>query len=299
MVCESSEDDDRAAVEPDDEQERLPGPATDGPPRHHECRAESADGRRRAQQAEARRPDLEDVLREHGKQRDRPTEQDSEQVERDGAEQHRRAANEAHSTEHAREIGRRAPDRVTPSPQEQRRKQRDHGEPGRNPVDQLGVQREQEAADRRADDHRGLEDDRAEGERPDEDLAGHEGRRQGTRCRCSERRRDPRGEREQEERPCLVRAGARDAEQPEHDHDLERDGDRKQRASRKAVGEVSCREREERQRNEHREPDQPEVERIAPHGVHLPADRDERHLDREARREQDAEVENEVAVPER
>jgi hypothetical protein len=57
--------------------------------------------------------------------------------------------------------------------------------------------------------------------------------------------------------------------------------------------------RVERQRNEHREPDEPEVERIAPHGVHLPADRHERHLDREARREQDAEEEHEVAVPER
>ncbi len=59
------------------------------------------------------------------------------------------------------------------------------------------------------------------------------------------------------------------------------------------------RESEERERDEHGEPDEAEIERVAPHGVHLPPDRDERHLDREARREQDAEEEDEVAVPER
>ena len=46
-------------------------------------------------------------------------------------------------------------------------------------------------------------------------------------------------------------------------------------------------------------PDEPEVERIAVDRVHLPADRDERHLDREARRQHDAEEEHEIAMPER
>ena len=59
------------------------------------------------------------------------------------------------------------------------------------------------------------------------------------------------------------------------------------------------RQSEEWQRHEHREPDEPEIERIAADGVHLPADRDERHLDGDGRRSGDAEKEDEVAVPER
>ena len=55
--------------------------------------------------------------------------------------------------------------------------------------------------------------------------------------------------------------------------------DREQRAAREAVGQVPGRQGEERQRDEHRQPDEPEVERVAPHRVDLPADRDERHLD--------------------
>ena len=106
-------------------------------------------------------------------------------------------------------------------------------------------------------------------------------------------------EREEEERPRLVRAAARDGEQAEHDRGLERDRDREQRSSWKAVCQMPGRQGQERQRDEHRQPDETEVERVAPHGVHLPADRDEGHLDREPRREHDAEEEDEVAVSER
>jgi hypothetical protein len=62
---------------------------------------------------------------------------------------------------------------------------------------------------------------------------------------------------------------------------------------------MARREREERQRDEHREPDEPEVERIAMDGVHLPPNRDEAHLDRERSRDRRDDVEREVAVPER
>ena len=161
------------------------------------------------------------------------------------------------------------------------------------------MQREQQAAERRPADHRGLEDDRALRERAHEDRAWDERRRQGARGRRPERRRDTRAEREQEEGPRLARTGMRDAQQADHHRDLDRDRDREQRAAREAVGEMPCRQRQERQRDEHRQPDEAEVERIAPHGVHLPADRDERHLEREARREHDAEEEDEVPVPER
>ena len=77
------------------------------------------------------------------------------------------------------------------------------------------------------------------------------------------------------------------------------DRDCNDRAARRAVGEVPCRQREDRQRDEHREPDEPEVERVARDLVELPADRDERHLDREPGRNRRDEVEDEVAMRER
>ena len=65
------------------------------------------------------------------------------------------------------------------------------------------------------------------------------------------------------------------------------------------VGEVAGGEREQRQRQEHREADDPEVEWVAMDRVHLPPDRDERHLDREGGRDRRADVEREVPVLER
>ena len=57
-------------------------------------------------------------------------------------------------------------------------------------------------------------------------------------------------------------------------------------APRQAVGELPGRQREERQRQELHEPDEPEVERVAVDRVDLPADRDGEHLRREAVREE-------------
>ena len=111
--------------------------------------------------------------------------------------------------------------------------------------------------------------------------------------------RDTRREREQEERPRLVAPRSRDAQQPTITAVSSAIAIAEQRAAWKAVGQMPGRQGQERQRDEHRQPDETEVERVAPDGVHLPADRDERHLDREARREHDAEEEHEVAVPER
>ena len=136
-------------------------------------------------------------------------------------------------------------------------------------------------------------------ERAHEDLARHERRRQRTPCRSAERRCDTRAEREREERPRLVGTGPRHGEQAERDDGVDRDRDREHRTPREAVGEMPCGQREQRQRDEHGEPDEPEIERVAADRVHLPADRDERHLDRDRGRDSDAEEEDEVAVPER
>ena len=66
-----------------------------------------------------------------------------------------------------------------------------------------------------------------------------------------------------------------------------------------AVGELSRRQREDRQRHELREPDEPEVERVAVDRVHLPADRDGEHLRREPVRERRRPEQREVALLER
>ena len=161
------------------------------------------------------------------------------------------------------------------------------------------MQREQKPADRRADDHGGLEDDRPQGQRAHEDLARHERRCHGPGGGCAEGRGDTCPEREQEERPRLVGTCAGDGEQPEHHRDIDTGCDREQRPPWEPIRQVPGRQGEEWQRNEHREPDEAEIERIASNGIDLPADRDERHLDGEPRRQHDAEEEDEIAVPER
>ncbi len=53
---------------------------------------------------------------------------------------------------------------------------------------------------------------------------------------------------------------------------------------------------QQRQGDEHREADEPEIERVAADRVDLPADGDERHLDGDSRRDRGDEEEDEVAV---
>ena len=115
--------------------------------------------------------------------------------------------------------------------------------------------------------------------------------------RRTERGGDARPEREEVERPGLVGARPRHGEQADRHDRVERDRHREHGAPRVPVGEVSCRECEQRQRQEHREPDEAEVERIAIDRVDLPPDRDERHLDRERGRHRGDDVEREVPIP--
>ncbi len=94
---------------------------------------------------------------------------------------------------------------------------------------------------------------------------------------------------------------------PRNGHDEEGRGDervdddreRVEAPARESVGEVARRNREQKQRQELGEPDEPEVERILANRVHLPPDGDRRHRHREARGDERHPEEREVAVPER
>ena len=91
-----------------------PRAAPDREPRDRERGGERAHGRSRAEEPEPDRPDLEDVLREHGQERDRAAEENGEEVERDGAEEDARPANEAHAGEHLADVHRALGHRLAP-----------------------------------------------------------------------------------------------------------------------------------------------------------------------------------------
>jgi hypothetical protein len=183
--------------------------------------------------------------------------------------------------------------------QREDREQRNDRERGGGDVDELRVDREQQAAEGGTADHRELKGDRAMGKRPHQDLLRHERRRHRASGGRAEGRGDARAEREREERPRVVRPAPRHGEEAEGDHCVDRYRDREDGTSRVAVREVPGGERQQRQRDEHREPDDPEVERVPVDLVDLPADRDERHLDRERRRHRGGDIEREVAVAKR
>ena len=83
-----------------------------------------------------------------------------------------------------------------------------------------------------------------------------------------------------------MRPRCRDREQEQRDSHLQPCRDGGHGPPRDAIGELAGRQREERQRQELGEPDEPEVERAVADRVDLPADRDNHHLRREAVREQ-------------
>ena len=282
-----------------DDEERRPRALPDRAAGEEE-RSEERPGRcRGAEQPKTRRPHLEDVLGEDREQRHRASEEHREEVERDGAEEHARPADQAHAREHLPEIGGAVSHRHAARANGERERERDEGEPDPHHVDERVLDREEDAADRGPGDHRELEADRALRERGDEDLLRHEGGHQGSARRRPDRAPDSLDEREREERPDLTSAGQCDPEQAAEDEGVERDHRRPQLPPRQAVGEVPRRQREQRQRQELRERDECEVERALAHRVHLPADGDGRHRQREALRYLRREVEAEVAVRER
>ena len=142
------------------------------------------------------------VAREDRRQRDRPAEEDGEEVERDRAEQHSRPQHEPHAVREPGEAG-----RPLDVPRERRRAQCEQGaerereEYGGDAVDRLGLDREEDAADRGAGDHGDLAGDRPQRHRPGQDLDRHELRRQRAERRPADRARDAGRGGEQEERP--------------------------------------------------------------------------------------------------
>ena len=81
-----------------------------------------------------------------------------------------------------------------------------------------------------------------------------------------------------------------------HDRNHQRQSD--DEPSRNAVRELSRRKRQQRQRDELREPDEPDVERMMVDPVDLPADRNRNHLHREHTREVRDPVRAEIAIAE-
>ena len=73
-----------------------------------------------------------------------------------------------------------------------------------------------------------------------------------------------------------------DPDQENGDAELDAAGRRGHSAAGDSVGELPRRQREDRQRKELSEPDEPEVERPVPDRIDLPADRYDHHLPREA-----------------
>ena len=130
-------------------------------------------------------------------------------------------------------------------------------------VDELGLEREQEPTRRRAGDERELKRDGALRERADQDLPGHERRRQRAARGRSDRAGDARREREREERPHLVGTGQRDRKGRPSDADLDDDHESVEEPARDAIRELARRQREQWERKELREPDEPEVERVS------------------------------------
>ena len=188
-----------------------------------------------AQETETRRPDLEDVLREDREQRDSSTEEHGEEIERDGSEQDVRPPDETNSREHLVEPDRRLRRRLAPASQRHHGDERDDCEHDRHHVDELRLDREEEPADRRSYDARELERHRSLRERADQDLLGHERRRQRTTGGRADRAPDALHEREREERPHVPRVDDRHREQSREDDEVQEHHHDEQVTPRKAI----------------------------------------------------------------
>ena len=123
---------------------------------------------------------MEDRLREHGSECDRIPEQHAEQVERDRAEQHAGAGDEAnagHEAVPARRLG--GAERTSDRPHDEDGDERQREQAGGRRIDRNGLDGEDDAAERRACDHSDLPCDAAQRERTGQQLARDELGREG------------------------------------------------------------------------------------------------------------------------
>src|SRR5439155_1503973 len=145
---------------------------------------------------------------------------------------------------------------------------------GRRGVEGLGRDREQEPAGGGARDDAELRRGRAQGEGRAEVLCGDELRRQGSCCRRPERRRSAAERREHEKRPETIGRRERDDEEERRRDERDRVRERDDQPTRIAAGELARRQREQRDREELRDADEAEVERVLVDRVDLPPDAD-------------------------
>ena len=139
------EDDDAGAVEADDREQRPSRMARDRPAGKDHGGDGRSHGRRGTQQPEPRRPDVEHVLREDGKQRDGASEEDCEEIEGDGPEQDGRRPHEANAAEDAREVRRGAARGLPAGVEQKHTRERDERERRGDRVDELLVDGEDDA----------------------------------------------------------------------------------------------------------------------------------------------------------
>ncbi len=151
-----------------------------------------------------------------------------------------------------------------------------------------------EAADRRPGNRRDLPGARVHRDGAREQRRRHEVRHDRLPRRHRERARDTEHDHDAEHRPGNLEPGEREGEQRERAKKLERDAQREDPSAVVPVGDVACRQHQQHERQELRETDQAEVERIAGDRVDLPADGDRLHLHRDrceqARRQEAREV---------
>ena len=247
--------------------------------RQDDGRQQRADAGRGAQQAEPPRPDVEHVAGEHRQQRIDAAENDREQIERDGAEHRPGCAgcSEKPANSTARLSGSRdAAVRCTRTRlistlagDVERAAQR---------VDQDRAHRVEQPAERRPADHRDLRRRGAGRGGARQHRQRHDPRQQRGQRRLLEgaRRADHEHHREQRFARHPAAGGAeRERRRRQPGHELAGAHDH---APVVAVGDVAGDQHEQRRRNELRQADEPEIERVARQVVHLPAHRHRLHL---------------------
>ncbi len=175
--------------------------ARDRPPGERHRDDGGADAGRGAQPAEAVRPDVQDVARVRRQQRDRAAEQHGKEVERDGAEDHLLAPDEAQALEkRVPGVGRRRARGLVGLHADD--EQEGGGEQCRDRgVDDVGPGEVDEAADRGTGDRRDLPGARVHRDRAREQRGRHEVRHDRLPRRHRERARDAEHDHHGEHRP--------------------------------------------------------------------------------------------------
>ena len=252
----------------------------DREPRERDRHHEGAGRRRAAQQAEASRPDMQDVLGEHRQQGGRAAQQHREQIQGDRAEHQPVAAHIGEAVEHLHPgIARRA--RLGAG---DRADQAQHQQPEQEQAERYGigqpVVRGVEVAAHRRPEHRSrLPRDRTHRDRGRQHGGGHQIGRERLQRRPCERARDAeqRGHEEQPRQRDRARPG-QPGEQPRA-HGFQRHRPARDPAPVDAIRHPAGDQRQDQQRQELRDADQPELKRrrLHRHGaacdvVHLPAD---------------------------